>query len=92
MFTFIATIFVGLLAGYLLRNIKALQRLAAPINYTILLLLFFMGISIGGNPTILQNLSTLGLQAAVIALAGTAGSIVLGAVVYKFAFSKKRNP
>ena len=46
MFTVIGIMFAGIAAGYLLRKIELLQKIGKPISYTILLLLFLLGISI----------------------------------------------
>ena len=44
MFTVIGIMFAGIAAGYLLRKIEFLQKIGKPISYTILLLLFLLGI------------------------------------------------
>ena len=74
MFTVIGIMFAGIAAGYLLRKIELLQKIGKPISYTILLLLFLLGISVGANKDIVDNLATLGGQAFLLALAGTVGS------------------
>lgn len=60
MFTVIGIMFAGIAAGYLLRKIELLQKIGKPISYTILLLLFLLGISVGANKDIVDNLATLG--------------------------------
>ena len=90
MFTVIGIMFGGIAAGYLLRNIGFLQKIGRPISYTILLLLFLLGISVGANQDIVNNLTTLGGQALLLALAGTAGSILAAWAVYNL-FFKERN-
>ena len=52
MFTVIGIMFAGIAAGYLLRKIEFLQKIGKPISYTILLLLFLLGISVGANKDI----------------------------------------
>ena len=52
MFTVIGIMFAGIAAGYLLRKIELLQKIGKPISYTILLLLFLLGISVGANKDI----------------------------------------
>ena len=78
MFTVIGIMFAGIAAGYLLRKIEFLQKIGKPISYTILLLLFLLGISVGANKDIVDNLATLGGQAFLLALAGTVGSVLAG--------------
>lgn len=89
MFTVIGIMFGGIAAGYLLRSWGWLQKLGKPISYTILLLLFLLGISVGSNRAIVENLAALGGEAFVIALAGTAGSVLAGWGVYVFFFRER---
>lgn len=60
MFTVIGIMFGGIAVGYLLRKVELLQKIGKPISYTILLLLFLLGISVGANDAIVNNLTTLG--------------------------------
>ena len=78
MFTVIGIMFGGIAVGYLLRKVELLQKIGKPISYTILLLLFLLGISVGANKDIVDNLVTLGGQAFLLALAGTVGSVLAG--------------
>lgn len=89
MFTVIGIMFAGIAAGYLLRKIELLQKIGKPISYTILLLLFLLGISVGANKDIVDNLATLGGQAFLLALAGTVGSVLAGWGVYRLFFKEK---
>ncbi|MDD4513986.1 LysO family transporter [Massilibacteroides sp.] len=91
MFIIIGIMFGGIGIGYLFRKIAFLQKLNASISYTIYLLLFLLGISVGTNETIMNNLGTLGLEAFLIALAGTLGSVVAAWVVYRFFFKRKES-
>ncbi|MEG1543493.1 MAG: LysO family transporter [Tannerellaceae bacterium] len=90
MFIVIGIMFAGIFLGYLLRGVELLQRIGRPISYTILLLLFLLGVSVGANEAIVTNLSSLGGQALVLALAGTAGSVLSAWVVYHFFFTERR--
>ncbi len=68
--------FLGMLAGFLLRETSLpglLCRLTMP---CILALLFCMGALIGANPAIIDNLHTLGFQGGVLAVATLVGSLV----------------
>ena len=58
-------------------------------SYTIFALLFLLGTSVGSNPQIVNNLSTLGLQALLIAIATTLGSVCMAKLIYHFFFEKK---
>ena len=89
MFTVIAIMFGGIAFGYLFRKRAILQKLNKPINYTIYLLLFFLGMSVGGNREIINNLPSLGGQALLLAFAGTSGSVIAAWIVYMTFFKKK---
>lgn len=81
--------FAGIAAGYLLHKVELLQKIGRPISYTILLLLFLLGISVGANDAIVSNLTALGGQAFLIALAATGGSVSAAWVVYHFFFKER---
>lgn len=89
MFVIIGIMFGGIGIGYLLRKIAFLQKLNTSISITIYLLLFLLGISVGNNKTIVNNLGTLGLESFLIAFAGTLGSVIAAWLVYRFFFKKK---
>lgn len=89
MFTVIGIMFGGIAVGYLLRKFALLQKMGKPISYTILLLLFLLGISVGANEAIIDNLATLGGQALLIAVAGTAGSVLAAWGVYTLFFKER---
>ena len=57
MFTVIGIMFGGIAIGYILRHVELLQKIGKPISYTILLLLFLLGISVGANKEIVNNLA-----------------------------------
>lgn len=90
MFTVIGIMFGGIALGYLLRKVELLQKIGKPISYTILLLLFLLGISVGANEAIVNNLAALGGQAFLLALAATTGSVVAAWGVYHFFFKERR--
>lgn len=89
MFTVIGIMFGGIAVGYLLRRVALLQKIGKPISYTILLLLFLLGISVGSNEAIMNNLTRLGGQALLLAVAGTVGSVLAAWGVYYFFFQER---
>lgn len=89
MFTVIGIMFGGIAIGYILRRVELLQKIGKPISYTILLLLFLLGISVGANKEIVNNLAALGGQALLIASAGTAGSVLAAWAVYNLFFEER---
>ena len=69
-------IIIGImLTGMLLRN-KRLSWIHKIITLLIWVLLFLLGIDVGGNETIIKGLHTLGLEALIITLAAVIGSIL----------------
>ena len=76
MFIVIGIMFSGIVFGYLFRKKAILQKLGKPISYTIYMLLFFLGVSVGGDNEIIRNLPSLGGQALFLASAGTLGSVL----------------
>lgn len=75
MFIIIGIMLTGILVGYLLRN-KRLLWIHKIITFLIWILLFFLGIDVGGNETIIKGIYTLGLEALIITLAAVIGSIL----------------
>lgn len=92
MFIVIGIMFGGIVIGYLLRRVQLFQKINNLIFYTILLLLFMLGLSVGANKTIMSNLTTLGWQALLIAAAGTLGSVIMAKIVYNRFFRERRKP
>ena len=90
MFIVIAVMAAGIAAGYLLRKARWTQYLGKPVIYTVALLLFLMGVSVGSNETLTANLLSLGADAALIAVASTLGSVLAGVVVYRSFFKKEK--
>ena len=90
MFIVIGIMLLGTGLGYLFRRVSLLQQLNPLIMVAICALLFVLGLSIGSNEMIMNNLTTLGWQALVIALAATSGSILAGWGVYHFFFKDEK--
>jgi uncharacterized membrane protein YbjE (DUF340 family) len=77
----------GIAAGFLLRNKKKPPLIADRVSYAaIFILLFLLGLSIGKNSDVLKNISTVGVQSAVLAAGGVLGSVVFSFFVYKYFF------
>ena len=91
MFTVILWMLSGVLAGFLLRR-KRLDWIGSVINGFIWLLLFLLGIEVGSNATLMRSLPTLGVEAALLALAGTVGSAVAAWLLGRSIFGKKARP
>ena len=86
MLSIIAAMVAGMAVGYALRHFRWTKYLDRAILGTVALLLFLMGVSVGGNRTLLAELSSLGSDALVLAIAGTLGSVLVGTWVYRKTF------
>ena len=80
----------GVLVGYLLRN-RNLSFVSKGIMAAIWLLLFLLGVAVGGNEAILGSLDTIGLQELLLSVGGVGGSVVCAWVVYRFFWSGKKS-
>lgn len=80
----------GVLVGYLLRN-RNLSFVSKGIMAAIWLLLFLLGVAVGGNEAILGSLDTIGLQALLLSIGGVGGSVVCAWVVCRFFWSGKKS-
>lgn len=65
----------GLAAGLAARRLPALLGAADRLSVaSVCLLVFLLGLAVGGNPLVVGNLGSLGLRAAALGLAGVVGS------------------
>lgn len=71
----ILTLSAGICTGFIFRRSRFLKHTGTVVSAIICLMLFFMGVKIGADENILKNLSGLGLQALLFAIAGIAGSV-----------------
>ena len=67
----------GVLIGWIGRNLCRFAFLGKTIFCTVLILLLWMGVEVGSNPYITQNIVRLGGQSLLLSAAGTLGSILL---------------
>ena len=88
MFSIISVMFAGIGIGYVLRNLKFLQKVEKTTSVTIFLLLFVLGVSIGSNSLIINNLGKFGSQAIVLASLSIFGSMFASLVEFRL-FLKK---
>lgn len=88
MFTVIGLMLAGMLAGYVLRR-KRLAVIQPAITVLIWALLYLLGVEVGGNEAIINSLHTLGMEAAVMTLGGTLGSVTAALLLWK-ALARRR--
>lgn len=80
MFLILSLLLLGMGAGYALRHVRGVQRVEQSTRFTIWLLLFTFGVSIGSNRALIADIMQLGWRAVVISLLGVAGSVVAAGV------------
>ena len=75
MFIVLLFMFGGIVSGYLSRKRK-IRFVNALILTLIWALLFLLGVEVGMNETVVHKFAVLGLEASVIAVAATLGSVI----------------
>ncbi len=76
MFTVILLLLAGIGIGFCLRKRNAARKVQAAVSVLIWVLLFLLGVEVGENERIIRGLHTLGVEAVVLAVGGTAGSVL----------------
>lgn len=81
MFTVLLCMFAGIFVGFILRKrkVRFINRFILTIIWV---LLFLLGFEVGINDTVVSRFGTLGFEAALIALAGTLGSVVAAKLLW----------
>lgn len=89
MFIIIGLMLSGMLLGFLLRKQK-LSGIHKVITVLIWLLLFLLGIEVGGNQEIINGLHTIGLEAIVITVAAVLGSVTAAWGLWYILYKKNK--
>ncbi len=91
MLTVILIMSSGMFLGYFFRKKEKLVKFSEPvITVSIFALLFLLGVSVGTNETILENLDMIGVKAVALTLGGVAGSVILSFFVYRSYFRNEK--
>ena len=88
MFTIIGLMLTGILLGYLLRK-RDLKKIHQIITLLIWLLLFILCIEVGSNEQIIKGLHTIGLEAVILTLGGTLGSVIAAWALWRALYKRK---
>ncbi len=87
----LALMLAGWLVGLALRGMKKVGiGVDKAILIAIFLLLFFMGLGVGSNQQLLGSLPILGVNAIIIAVGATLGSLILGCIVWRLVLSPSK--
>jgi uncharacterized membrane protein YbjE (DUF340 family) len=89
MFIVIGIMVAGVLTGCLLRG-KRLGWIHKVTTALVWLLLFLLGVEVGGNRDVVTGLHTLGWEALVITAGAVAGSTVFAWVLWRFISGRQR--
>lgn len=90
MFKVLILLAFGIALGYILRRASLVKKTEKSVSATVLLMLFVFGITIGGNSSLVNNLGKYGAQAAILAVAGVAGSVIASYLAYRMIMKKKK--
>ena len=89
MLKFVAIILSGMAVGFLLRK-RQLRVVPQMVTVLIWLLLFFLGIEVGENPQVIEGITSLGLEALWLSIAGLAGTILFSWGLWRWVNGKKK--
>lgn len=84
-------IIAGILVGYVLRNQHFVQYIGTILSLIIMLLLFFLGVSVGSNEQVVSNFSQIGLDAFILTVGATLGSVFCARWIYVSFFKNGNN-
>ena len=89
MFLIVAIMVGGMLTGYALRNRhKFVKMMDAVVLGLIFLLLLLLGISVGSNKLIIDNIDKIGLSALWLTLGAVSGTLITSYFTYIIFFKK----
>ncbi|HAR37972.1 MAG TPA: DUF340 domain-containing protein [Porphyromonadaceae bacterium] len=83
MINILLCIMAGIAVGYLARKRTVMKYTGSLLSVAIMLLLFFLGLSVGSNEQVVNNFTSIGLDAFLLTVGGTAGSLFCAKWVYK---------
>ena len=89
MLKFVAIILSGMAVGFILRK-RQLRVVPHMVTVLIWLLLFLLGIEVGSNPQVINGISTLGLEALWLSIAGLAGTILFSWALWRWISRQKK--
>lgn len=89
MLKIVAIMLSGMAVGFLLRK-RQLRLVPHAVTVLIWLLLFLLGIEVGSNPQVINGITSLGLEALWLSVAGMAGTLVFAWALWKWVSAKKK--
>ena len=89
MFKILIIIILGVGVGFALRQRFSIKIVSKVIMILIYMLLLILGIVVGANETIVSNIGTIGVKAAVISIAAVVGSMIMAKILYHLLYKGK---
>ena len=89
MFSIISLLLAGIVIGHFLSDRKLPAHIERSTSLTALALLFVLGLSVGSNRLIMENIGRFGWQAALLAMLGLGGSILAARIVFQLFYHPK---
>lgn len=90
MYNVLILLLAGIALGYALRRSGIASKTEKSTAGTVLLMLFVFGVTIGSNGELVSDLGKYGAQAAILAVAGVAGSLIMSCIAYRMMSRKKK--
>ena len=88
MLKIVAIMLTGMVVGFLLRS-RRLRVVPHLVTVLIWLLLFLLGVEVGTNPQVIEGITSLGLEALWLSLAGLAGTVLFSWALWRWVSRKK---
>lgn len=81
----------GMALGYIFRNKLKEAFVSKSTSAIIYVLLFVLGVSVGGNDVVMDSLDTIGLNAVIITAGAMLGSMAMAYLVYRIIYKSKKS-
>ena len=88
MLKIVAIMLSGMAVGFLLRK-RRLRVVPHAVTVLIWLLLFSLGVEVGTNPQVIEGITSLGLEALWLSLAGLVGTVLFSWTLWRWISRRK---
>lgn len=90
MIEIVLLIVAGGALGYALRRRHWLRRIERSISWTVYVMLFVLGLTVGANPLLLRQWAGIGGQALLLSVAGVAGTLATVCLLGRFIRNREK--
>lgn len=87
MFVAIGFMVLGVVIGFLINKNRS-RSISKIITFLIWLLLFILGLEVGGNPLVLAGMTNIGIEAFIIAFGASFGSAIVALLLWSYVKKK----